>query len=64
VRDTALQVNEKDQQYKKAMINSMYLNTTKLNTSIKGMNGFSQTQQEKYKDEIKQTKDFFWIYKG
>ena len=64
VRDTALQVNKKDQEYKKAMMNSMYLNTTKLNTTIKGMEGFSQTHQQQYKDEIQKTKDFLWIYKG
>ena len=64
VRDTALQVNKKEQEYKKAMMNSMYLNTTKLNTTINGMNGFSQTQKQKYKEEIQQTKDFLWIYKG
>jgi hypothetical protein len=64
VRDTALQVNKKDQEYKKAMMNSMYLNTTKLNTTIKGMEGHAPTFNEKHADVIQQTKDFLWIYKG
>lgn len=64
VRDTALQVNKKELEYKKAMIGSMYMSTKNLNTKIKGMNGFAQSHQDKYKDEIQQTKDFLWIYKG
>ncbi len=64
VRDTALQVNEKEREYKKAMMNSMYMNTTKMNTAIKGMDGFSPTHNEKYADKIQEVKDFLWIYKG
>ena len=64
VRDTALQVNKKEQEYKKAMISSMYVNTTKLTTAIKGMNTFQQTHQERYDGEMQQVKDFLWIYKG
>ena len=64
VRDTALQVNEREVEYRKAMLNSMYMNTTKINTAIKGMDTFSQSHQEKYNDEIQQVKDFLWIYKG
>jgi hypothetical protein len=64
VRDTALQVNKKEQEYKKAMISSMYVNTTKLTTAIKGMNTFQQTHQERYDGEMQQIKDFLWIYKG
>ena len=50
--------------YKKAFLNSMYLNTKKINTAIKGMDGYSRTHDEKYKDQIQQVKDFLWIYKG
>ena len=64
VRDTALQVNKKEQEYKKAMMDSMYMNTTKMNTAIKGMSGYAPTHNEKYADKIKQMKDFLWIYKG
>jgi hypothetical protein len=64
VRDTALQVNKRDVEYKKAMINSMYKSDNVLNTAIKGMDGYSKTFNEKHKDAIQQVKDFMWIYKG
>ena len=37
VRDTALVVDKRDVEYKRAMIDSMIRTSTKLNTSIKGM---------------------------
>ena len=64
VKETALEVNQRDVEYKKAFLNSMYLNTRKINTAIKGMDGYSKTHEEKYKEEIAQVKDFLWIYKG
>jgi len=64
VRDTALQVNKRDVEFKKAMLNSMYKSDSIMNTAIKGMNGYSQSHNEKYKEEIQLTKDFMWIYKG
>ena len=64
VKDTALEVNQRDVEYKKAFLNSMYLITRKMNTAIKGMDGYSTTHDEKYKEEIQQVKDFLWIYKG
>jgi hypothetical protein len=64
VRDTALQVNKRDVEYKKAMINSMYKTNGVMNTAIKGMDGYAQTHNEKYKEHIEQVKEFMWIYKG
>ena len=64
VRDTALQVNERDMAYKKAILNSMYLNKTTMNTSIKGMNGYGTDIKEKQLEAKSQIKDFLWIYKG
>jgi hypothetical protein len=64
VRDTALQVNKRDAEYKKAMINSMYKSSNIMNTAIKGMDGYSKSFGDKHKDAIQQVKDFMWIYKG
>jgi hypothetical protein len=64
VRDTALQVNERETEYKKAILDSMYIKTNKLNTAIKGMDGYDQDFQKKYEEEIKIVKDFAWIFKG
>ena len=46
------------------MMDGMFLNSTRMNTTIKGQDGYSQTFEEKYRDQIKQKKDFLWIYKG
>ena len=64
VRDTALNVNKRDIEYKKALLDSMYMQKTTMNTAIKGMDGYAKTHDEKYKKQIEQVKEFMWIYKG
>ena len=64
VRDTALQVNKRDVEYKKAMLDGMFMNTNKLNTAIKGMDGHKEKFDKKYEKEIKQAKELVWIFKG
>ena len=64
VRDTALQANQRDVEYKKAILGGMFMKKTKMNTTIKGMDGHKKTFNEKYEKEIKTTKDFPWIFKG
>ncbi len=64
VRDTALQVNQRDVEYKKAMLDGIMKNSTKMNTSIKGMDGYNKDFDKKYEKEIKETKEFVWIFKG
>jgi hypothetical protein len=66
VRDTALEVSDKEIEYKKAMLDSMYCSSKTLNTAIKGMNEYRkrETFEEKYKNELDIVKDFPWIFKG
>ena len=64
VRDTALTENEKDMAYKKAMLGGLMKSTTTMNTQIKGQDFYKETFLEKHEEEIKKTKEFFWIYKG
>jgi len=64
VRDTAMHVNKRDIEYKKAMLNSMYKSDSVMNTAIKGMSGYTQTHNQKYEEQIEQIKEFMWIYKG
>ena len=66
VRDTAIEVNEKQIEYQKAMLNSMYCNTKKLNTSIKGMNEYNEktTYKEKLEEKKKKIDPHLWIFKG
>ena len=64
VRDTALQVNKRDVEFKKAILNSMYLNTTTMNTAIKGMDGYGNSLKEKQAEAKKAMAEMPWIYKG
>ena len=64
IRDTALQVNKRETEYKKAMISSMYKSDSTMNTTIKGMQGYNKTTKEKINEFKKEMTSFPWIYKG
>jgi len=64
IRDTALQVNKREVEYQKAMIQSMYKSDSTMNTAIKGMQGYNKTTKEKINDFKKEMTVFPWIYKG
>ena len=65
VRDTALEVSEKDKLYQQAMITSIKSSQTTMNTSIKGMRGYTGTKTQESLEEFEKTyKDFAWIFKG
>jgi hypothetical protein len=64
VRDTALQVNHREIEYKKAMLDGIMTNSREMNTAINGMHGHATDFEKKYEKEIKQAKEFVWIFKG
>ena len=64
IRDTALQVNKREVEYQKAMINSMYKSDSTMNTTIKGMQGYDKTTTEKINEFKGEMAAFPWIYKG
>ena len=64
VRDTALETNKKDLEYKKAMLAGIFMNTTKMNTAIKGMDGHPKEIEKQLKQHTTKAKDFVWIFKG
>lgn len=64
VKDTALQVNKREVEYKKAMINSMYKSDSIMNTTIKGMQGYNKKTKEKQQEFKEQLVQHSWIYKG
>ena len=64
VRDTALEVSEKEVLYKKAMVNAMYSSGKTINTAIPGMREYNQEFEKKYEEEIKVATEFAWIFKG
>ena len=64
VRDTALDVSQKDMEYQKAMIDGLYMKKNLLNTTIKGQDGFNQDFETKYSKELSHARNFAWIFKG
>lgn len=65
IRDTVLQENTRELQYKRAFLNSMIVTSTKLNTTIPGMNGYKTIESSDKISEAKKLYDEFgWIIKG
>jgi hypothetical protein len=66
VKDTALSVNQKESDYKKACLNSMIKVNTKLNTSVPGMEGYDRKQSldEKMFKSQQEYKQYSWLIKG
>jgi len=64
VRDTALEVSEKEILYKKAMVDAMYSTGKTINTAIPGMKEYSKEFEKKYEEEIGIAREFAWIFKG
>ena len=65
VKDTALQVNKREVQYKRALIDSIFIADTKLNTSIRGMQGYRQKEDmDRFDQAKKEHEQYKWLYKG
>lgn len=65
VRDTALTVNQKDIEYKKACLNSIISVNTRLNTTIPGMEGYKQKETNENMFKAKEEyKKYSWLLKG
>jgi hypothetical protein len=64
VRDTALTVNQRDLEYKKAMVDSMKVYSNNLNTTIPGMVGHKEDHSARLKEQRQQYQDFIWLIKG
>ena len=66
VKDTALTVNQKDVNYQRAQLNSMFVANTQLKTTIPGMKGHHAAKG--FSDETMKLKndynDFVWLIKG
>ncbi len=63
VRDTALVVNKRDVEYRKAMLSGISFSSTTLNTKIHGQTGHKE-QRTTFKGTDGRTHDFGWIIKG
>ena len=45
------------------MLNGIMKSTQVFETKIKGQNGFKESFEQKHEEELKKSKEFFWIYK-
>ena len=63
VRGTALTANQREAEYKKALLTSISVSSTKLNTKIHGQHGF-KGQKTTFKGTDGKTHDLNWIIKG
>jgi hypothetical protein len=66
VRDTAFEAGKLEQQYREAFVDSMFVASTKLNTQIKGQEGYraDNTTLEQKQKAARQMQQFGWLYKG
>ena len=66
VRDTALTVNKREVEYKKALIGGIFTTSKKLNSNIEGMQGYRAPAKPKTTFEGTDGKnyDLSWIIKG
>jgi hypothetical protein len=63
VRETALTVNKREVQYKKALLSSMSVSSKTLNTTIEGQHGYKPRPAQSTTFGAGQD-DFSWIIKG
>ena len=61
VRDTALMSNQRDREYKTAMLGAMTTTKTTLNTKVSGMVGYDGT---KYQTEVNQAQELMKSFPG
>ena len=62
VRDTALVTNQRDVEYKKALLNAMSVNKTTLNTAIPGMVNYGESKKVSEMKEV--MSNFPGLFKG
>jgi hypothetical protein len=66
IRDTALQINQRDLEYNRAFLGSMIYTNKSFDTTIPGMNNYNHDNALKNKatDSTEQYKEFLWLLKG
>ena len=64
VRDTALQTNQREVEYKKAMVGSMMLKSKNFRTLNPGDKDIQQGLTKEQRTAQNQYRDFVWLLKG
>ena len=64
IRDIALVVNQRELQYRQAMISAISVGKKDMNTKIPGQVGYNKNADSKLKKQYNQTQAFAWLFKG
>ena len=64
IKDTVFQTNQRELEYKKAMLTSLVKTNTMIDTKIPGMNGYNKDLSISRNEAKQQYENFFWVYKG
>jgi len=66
VRDTAFEAGKLEQQYREAFVDSMFVASTRLNTQIKGQEGYRADDNtlEQRQKAMQNMQQFGWLFKG
>jgi len=64
IKDTVFQTNQRDLEYKKAMLTSLVKTNTMIDTKIPGMQGYNKDLTIARNEARQQYDQFFWVYKG
>jgi len=64
VRDTALTVNRRKMNYKKACLDSMFVSTTRMSTQIAGQEGYDKDYVQKAVEQMTEYQEYSWLLKG
>ena len=64
IKDTVFQTNQRELEYKKAMLTSLVKTNTMMDTKIPGMLGYNKDLSVSLNEAKQQYQNFFWVYKG
>lgn len=64
IKDTVFQTNQRELEYKKAMLTSLVKSNTMMDTKIPGMLGYNKDLSVSLNEAKQQYENFFWVYKG
>ncbi len=64
IKDTVFQTNQRELEYRKAMLTSLVKTNTMIDTKIPGMTGYNKDLSISRNEAKQQYENFFWVYKG
>jgi len=64
IKDTVFQTNQRELEYRKAMLTSIVKTNTMIDTKIPGMAGYNKDLSISVNEAKQQYQNYFWVYKG